>query len=269
MEILVGDLSKLYGISNQTLHYYEKKKILKSRRDPLNGYRYYEPTDLNRLGSIKKYRNAKFNLEEVVSIVEDSSIWDIVNQYAKQKKSLQNEIEILQQIIHRMDDDLNLYMRYCELGREIIEEDLEGFLIFESEKTKIVFQEQKMRTEAIPWFKNILHTCASKMYTLSDEGKILHSSYGMLATKEVAKYLELKITKNVKEINDGLFVTLMINKEYNDGFEESVYDCLNYINENNLRIRGNPFTKTIFVHKDNSRKERILLVQILIPVSKA
>ena len=31
MDILVGDLAKLFGLSSQTLHYYEEKEILTLR----------------------------------------------------------------------------------------------------------------------------------------------------------------------------------------------------------------------------------------------
>lgn len=41
MEIIVSDLAKLYGISNQTLHYYEDKNILHPKRNVINNYRYY------------------------------------------------------------------------------------------------------------------------------------------------------------------------------------------------------------------------------------
>ena len=30
--------------------------------------------------------------------------------------------------------------------------------------------------------------------------------------------------------------------------EEAIYSCVAYIEDNNLQIRGNPFTKTILVH---------------------
>ena len=164
MDILVGDLAKLYGISSQTLHYYEEKKILSPKRDELTGYRYYDPSDLSRLGSIKKYRNAGFPLDKALTITDQADKWGIVSNYLEQKKSLMEEIHKLQQIIHSLDKDLSLYLRFREIGNQILLEELEGFLRLESKGNKIIYQDQKLRTEAIPWFKNILHTCGSERY---------------------------------------------------------------------------------------------------------
>lgn len=39
-EYLIGDMSEIVGISRDTLRFYEKKGIIKSRKKE-NGYRYY------------------------------------------------------------------------------------------------------------------------------------------------------------------------------------------------------------------------------------
>lgn len=85
MDILVSDLAKLLGLSNQTLHYYENKKILNPKRDIMNSYRYYDAADLSLLGSIKKYRNAGFSLSETMMLCHNSDELDIISQYNKQK----------------------------------------------------------------------------------------------------------------------------------------------------------------------------------------
>lgn len=266
MEIIVSDLAKLYGISNQTLHYYEDKNILHPKRNVINNYRYYESSDLKLLGTIKKYRNAEFSLQDTVSFCGNCNEQDIISQYHKQKKFLYDEIEKKQQIIKQLDDDLLLYTRYKENGTAFFTEELEGFLRFESPAKEIIFQNQDMRTEAIPWFKNILHTRASQMFYIDENTKkITEYTYGMLASVSTAKFLNLIVTENVKEIKGGSFVTSITNTSSDKTLEELLYDCIKFINDNNYKMRGKPFTKTVFAFS-NKNKEHVLLKQILIPV---
>ena len=104
------------------------------------------------------------------------------------------------------------------------------------------------------------------MFYIDDNTKkFSHSTFGMLATISTARFLNLGITENVKEIEGGNFITSIINTNYDELFEKSIYNCLDYINNNNLKIRGMPFTKTIFVYKDDNNLPK-LLEQILIPV---
>lgn len=265
MDILVSDLAKLFGLSNQTLHYYEEKNILTPKRNVMNGYRYYEASDLSLLGSIKKYRNAKFSLNETMELCDNSNEWDIISKYHNQKKLLWREIEEKQYIINQIDEDLSLYMRYKEIGNTIVIENLEGFLRFESTDREIIFQNQKMRKEATPWFKNIFHTCASEMFYIDRKSKkILNGTYGMLVTIPTAKFLNLTLTENVEKIKGGNFVTSTINTNYDIDIEKALFDCIDYIDNNNLTMRGVPFTKTIFVYKNNTVYKA--LKQILIPI---
>lgn len=267
MKILVSDLARLYGVTNQTLHYYEAKNILSPQRDFINNYRYYETSDLVLIGSIKKYRNAEFSLKDTLSICVNDNECDIISKYHKQKKLLEKEIEKKQYIINQFDEDLSLYMRYKEKRTAFSVEESEGFLMFESPGKEIIFQNQPMATEAIPWFENIFFTRAVRRYYIDyNTKKICGNVHGMLASMSTAGFLNLNITESVKEIEGGTFVTSIVNTNYDKEVEEIIYDCMDYINEKNYKMRGNPFARTIFVYK-NENDEHKLLKQILIPVN--
>ncbi len=268
MDILVGDLAKLFGLSSQTLHYYDEKGILNPQRDILNGYRYYEVSDLSRLGGIKKLRNAEFSLPDGLDICNGKNDWELICMYQKRKQELNAEIEKKQQIIMKLDEDMALYTRYQRIGNEITVEELEGFLRFESAGTHIIFQDQKMRQEAIPWFMNILHTSACEMYyEHKDTKEFSHFTYGMMANISTAKYLNLKATENVREIKSGLFITSMFEIENDpDSLIDRIQQCICYAKEHQKKIRGNPCIRNIFSYLSKEQKRKSLK-QILIPVS--
>lgn len=266
MDILVGDLAKLFGISSQTLHYYEEKQIMHPKRGILNSYRSYETSDLSRLGAIKKHRNAEFALDKSVEIYDKATELQIITEYNKQKKLLWKEIENKQFLLRQFDEYLSSYMRYKETGDTVHIEEMGDYLRFESSLGQIIVQDKTTRDEAAPWFSNIFHTSGSQMFSIDDKSnKIISSTNGMVASSETAKFLNLTLTKNVKVIKGGKFATSFMNTDIEEDFEKAIYKCMKYIGDNNLKIRGNPFTKTILIFK-NLRDERKVIEQVLVPI---
>lgn len=267
MKFLVNDLSRIYGLSNQTLHYYEKKGLLRPERDVINGYRYFDITDLSVMGALKKYRNAEFSLNEVAVLSDGSNEDDIIESFENQIERLTKEIERKELIIEQLKKETILCNNYKKNGSIVTIEELEGFLRFKSTGMEIVYQNKKIRKEATPWFENIFFTNASKMFYLKDgEEGLYEYSYGMLATKSAAKFLNLKVTENVDEIEGGYFATCMINSKYETDINESINKCAGYIKDNNYFMRSQPFTRIIFYYKEKDLIRTIS--QIIIPVAK-
>ena len=266
MDILVGDLAKLYGISSQTLHYYEQKKIINPKRDVLTGYRYFETADLPRLGAIKKHRNANFTLNKALELYDHACQSKIIDEYTKQKIKIQEEIEKSIVLMNRFEEILSLYEAYKERGQSISIEELEGFLRFESSEGEIIVQGEEIREEAIAWFSNIFYTSGSEMFYIDEDSKeIYNSTRGMLATLDIAKFLKLKNTENIKKIDKGKFLTSFIDTDIEEDYKKVVYDCLDYIKDNDLELRGMPFTRTMLVFK-NENDEREVIEQVLVPI---
>lgn len=268
MKILVSDLAKLYGISNQTLHYYEEKKILKPSRDMLNNYRYYEANDLRRLGAIKKYRNAGFSMKNALEMSNADNEQEVIQKLKKQRKLLKKSIERKQILINQIDENLTMYQRTFEQDSKYIVEELESFYMLASYGKEIIFQDAAFREEGIPWVENIFLTGASRMFRINQNtGKITHEAHGMLASSEIAKYLNLKITENVLIVESGSFVTSTFTVENDEMIEKKISDCLEYIVKEGFKLRGNPFVKTAFASKNKSGNYT-LLMQLLVPIHK-
>ena len=266
MKILIGDLAKLYGISSQTLHYYEEKNIMHPERDVLSGYREFETSDLHRLGAIKKHRNANFSLSKAVKIYDEATELDIITEYRDQKRKIWREIEEKQFLIRQYDEHLSSYMLYKEIGQTIQIEKLSGFLRFESEGGQIIIQDKTLQREAIPWFSNIFYTNGSQMFYFDlDNKKIIKSTNGMIATLEASNFLHLKLTKHVKEIKAGKFVTSFIDTNIEEDYKKGIYKCMEYIKDKNLSLRGMPFTQTVLVFKDNEDNRKVM-EKVMVPI---
>ncbi len=264
MNILVGDLAKLFGISSQSLHYYEKIGVLNPQKDIINEYRYYDLSDFSKLGALRKLRNADFSLDDSISIFNSTDYTEVAEKYLEKKNDILKEIEKKQQIIEKLDKATALYKKYKEIGSEITIETLPPFLRFESADTHIIFQNRKMRTEAIPWFVNILHTFSCQMYYYDDKEftSFSYFTHGMIADAQTVEYLNLGITENVTHIEGGKFISCLFECEKNtDYITQIISNCIDYAKQNGKKIRANPCAMNIFSYQDKK-----FFNQILIPI---
>ena len=71
MEYTVNALATLAGITPRTLHWYDRKGILKPCRVTEAGYRIYGPGEVDRLQQILLYRELGLPLEEIRAILDD------------------------------------------------------------------------------------------------------------------------------------------------------------------------------------------------------
>lgn len=248
MRILVGDLSRLYGLTNQTLHYYEDRGILVPKRDVITGYRYYESEDLQKLGTIKKYRNAGFALNDGVYDYNSVTCEDVVNNYARRRAELEREIDERRYIIAQLDWDMAVHKRYTDHGDTFMQEELGGFLRFESRDRQIVFQEETIRREAAPWFKSIFFTASSEMWYDDGSGHYTRSTYGMIADLQTAERLGLPQSEHVQTIPAGMYVTRVVRRRTQSKIREQLYEeCVEYADRQGYIPRGNMFTRFVFL----------------------
>lgn len=109
----VKDLSKLTGISVQTLHHYDRKGLLKPSLRLPNGYRVYSQDDLLKLQQIIALKFFGFSLSEVKNLLEGEG--NILKHLDSQVKvleqkaaTLQKAAETLKGIVASVDDNSSI-----------------------------------------------------------------------------------------------------------------------------------------------------------------
>ena len=66
----IGDVTRLTGMSADTLRYYEKLKLLPPVQRTASGVRSYDPRDLSRLRFIQRAKAMNFSLDEIARLLE-------------------------------------------------------------------------------------------------------------------------------------------------------------------------------------------------------
>ena len=63
--LTIGKLAKAGGVNIQTIRYYERRKLLRSKAKSPSGYRFYDDESLRKLRFIKNAQTLGFTLQEI------------------------------------------------------------------------------------------------------------------------------------------------------------------------------------------------------------
>ena len=67
-------IAKLLGIFSKTLRYYESKNVIKPKRDPDTGCRYYNAWELHMLLQAEHYQSYGYTLKEIVKLFQHQEL---------------------------------------------------------------------------------------------------------------------------------------------------------------------------------------------------
>lgn len=98
----VSQLAKLAGVSNRTLHHYDKIGLLKPTERARSNYRYYGKEELYRLQQILFYKELDFELSDIKKILDDPG-FDQLTALQFQRKELLNREKRLEKLIETID----------------------------------------------------------------------------------------------------------------------------------------------------------------------
>ena len=105
----IGEVSKLIGISSQTLRYYDKIGVVKPAFvNEATGYRRYTYDQINYIDRIKYLQDFGLSLDEIRSSLESNSVDDLVEKLEKHTLTINAEIKRLTEI----KNDICSYIKY-------------------------------------------------------------------------------------------------------------------------------------------------------------
>lgn len=109
----IGEISKLYNISTDSLRYYEEIGILRPRRDE-NGYRMYSVGDIRTLNVLRELRSIGFPMKDIKAHLKDFDVQQTLDMFAEAIERInrrQQELELLKKNVSERIDEINYYLR--------------------------------------------------------------------------------------------------------------------------------------------------------------
>lgn len=119
MKLSIGQVSKLYDISKDTLRHYDKIGLLKPEVNEENGYRYYSYKHLDQLSLILWTKYLGISLSDIKETIESEDIKEYSNLVKRQQniitekinklKNLQNHLKEVDEILDKIVNFENEY----------------------------------------------------------------------------------------------------------------------------------------------------------------
>jgi DNA-binding transcriptional MerR regulator len=113
MDFLIGEFSKITGVSIYTLRYYEKEKLIIPTRSA-NGRRCYSEKDVIWMQFITRLKNTHMPIREIRRYADlrakgDSTLAERLEMLTEHRADLINEIAILQSYLQNLDEKIEAY----------------------------------------------------------------------------------------------------------------------------------------------------------------
>ncbi|WHY82285.1 MerR family transcriptional regulator [Siminovitchia fortis] len=106
----IGEFSKLTGVTQRALRYYDEKNLLKPSKISESGRRYYQDKDMAPLQQIVSLKYLGFTLEDIEPLLKD------------QKANLQDSLKFQKKLMIQKQEHLNQVIKALEHAIEIIQE---------------------------------------------------------------------------------------------------------------------------------------------------
>ncbi|MGL5124443.1 MAG: flavocytochrome c [Fusobacteriaceae bacterium] len=260
---LIGEISKITGLSNKTLRHYDENNILKPDYvDPNNGYRYYSEYQILKLQNIIILKNNGFSLEEIKKRFDQgnsremNSFFDV---YKKKIKDVDVQIENLKANKKRLENLLDEFS-YLEVDKIILKSLPEKFIYNLDTITN-----KNLNNSIFDIYKIIEASVECGSAHLGQKIEFVNSN--KYDTKKINEFLIFKnenFLKNIKKIEKNEYITI----KYRYGNRESTLKkILDYISLNKITVE--PFIYEIeIINSFLSQNKNEYITEIQIPVKK-
>ncbi len=98
----IKEFARNIGVTEKTLRYYEKFKIVEPSVDESNGYRSYNYRDAERIVTSKRFSNMEFSIKEISKLLNETTIEEVTEKFRMQSQSLEEKARLLNVIAGRM-----------------------------------------------------------------------------------------------------------------------------------------------------------------------
>lgn len=103
MFLSVGEISKILGVSTETIRHYVQAGIITPRKNAENNYWEYSSEDFLRLTDVLFYRSAGLSVKEIKTIMDGIPVETIGKVIDARRKELTNTIKEAAEMLQRLD----------------------------------------------------------------------------------------------------------------------------------------------------------------------
>ncbi len=190
----VHELAAFAGVSVRTLHHYDAVGLLKPTAVTAAGYRLYDDEAAKRLETILLFRELRFPLKEIASLVNDPSF--------DRTEALRDQLRLLEAERRRLDGIISLCREEIETGGTTMK--LSAFEHAETERLKAEVKEKWGNTAA--WRESEAHSDEENAKS-GEDLMDLFAEFGKLKTLSPASTEAQAMVKRLKDFITAHYYT--------------------------------------------------------------
>lgn len=108
----IGEFSRICQVSVKTLHHYDRIGLLAPAEvDPLTGYRYYQPEQIDAMNYIQRLKRYGFSLEEIQNLLAVSDNRELSKMLRQQKDKLKQEQQQIAVVLNELQAHISVFER--------------------------------------------------------------------------------------------------------------------------------------------------------------
>lgn len=232
--LTTSELARLFNLSRQTLHFYDKKDLFKPAYvNPQNGYRMYSHNQIAQLAFIVYLKTIGFSLDKIKELLSKANVDYTMEQFKKQSESLKEQYKE----IFRIDELIQRKLKFVKDKIHTTDfEKKEIRLIHPSAYVEIGRENVLYENEFFYYFPTIV------FYNFLSEEGTYNKVFGAYIEEDQTKEQYLDQTKYVEEkrylccYHTGSYETIMDTvsqtvKEYNEIPLSNDFICINIIDQ--------------------------------------
>lgn len=258
----IGDISKLYNISNDILRYYEKIGLLIPDVRGENGYRYYSESQLWKLNNIRSLRNLGVSLNEIIDFLNTRSIKKTKEMIKFQLKKIDENLRELLKLKEELElkkENIRYFEHFSDYEIPRIKYYPKRYILLKNGKFK---DENEINLE-LKKLKRKSEGDNDFIFTESEIGTVIK-----LEEWEKGNYSDyigtFIITNEIKEnfLDEGEYLTYFFSGDYIN-LSKHYKKLKEFIRENNYRVCGNIIELYhIEMHITENKEEYVTEIQI-------
>ena len=264
----IGEVSSIFGLSNDAIRYYESRGILTPRRDEESGYRYYDSWEMNFLLDCLRYRSYDFSISDIEQMLKNDDCEDVEEKLRRRERELIEQINeqknVLKMVSHMKKDLREIRSR---LGEFNIEKSPE--MIWQCQREKITSEEGKLLhgkgAEIVrEWAKHMLFLGHTFVMPALRESQVFDEySWGFSLSPEKFSEFGLKMTDSTVYLPSYQSLHTVFFAQAEDTFMPCIQEqVLQPIKNKGYRISNPPFGNLLVRVHENGKMKRYFEVWV-------
>ena len=267
-KFLIGELSKLFNISTDTLRHYDKIDLLKPEYHNENKYRYYSVRNFFKLSRILFFKNIDISLNDIKKYMSNKNATNLLNLLKSKGEEIDTKINKLINLKMKINNKLEILesvkqeMNVVRVKR--IPERIGIFLDINNSKDDSEIKQSFKKSEQ--YLKLSSWLIEGQVYTSLSIDNIIKKNFNRFRYFIEIVSVENSLYKQLKVIPENEYACVVFLGPYRD-IEKHYRFLIQWIDEKGYRIIGDSIEKNI-VDYDFADSENEYVSEIQIPIKR-